>query len=258
MNSTHIELPENDISEWYNQTFSLIELERALSSCNSKSPGPDQIPYELIKQFSTHHKQELLKIYNHFWKNNSLPEQWKQSTTIPIYKAGKPRHEASSYRPIALTNCLAKIFERLVTIRLKKFLETNNIIINEQNGFRAGYSTIDSLCQLENDIRTSFIKGESTLAVFLDITQAFDSVRHDILIRKIIEMGIKGRLLKFIIYFLTGRQTTVRVMSAISGKYNTTCGVPQGCVIVPILFLIMINDIFKDAELNIKFSIAIC
>ena len=99
---------EDNFSEWYSQTFSLNELERALSYCSSKSPGPDQIPYKLIKRFSMHHKQELLKIYNHFWINNSLPEQWKQSLTIPIYKGGKPHHETSSYRPIALANCLAK------------------------------------------------------------------------------------------------------------------------------------------------------
>ena len=80
-------------------------------------------------------------------------------------------------------------------------------------------------------------------------------MRHDILIRKIIDIGIKGRLLKFIINFLIGRQTTVRVMSVMSTKYNTTCGVPQRCLLSPKLFLIMINDNFKDAELNLLFSI---
>ena len=241
-------------SEWYNADFKLRELDRAMSSCHSKSPGPDKIPYELIKQCSKDQKIKILKIFNHFWKNR-LPQQWKQSITIPLYKTGKPRQEASSYRPIALTNCLAKLFERMVTLRLKKFLEDKRIFTQQQNGFRSGRCTTDSICKLEFDVRNGFIKGHSTLAVFLDITQAFDSVSHNILLKKLADLGIQGNLLNFIRDFISDRQTSVRVHCALSSKHGMSCGVPQGCVISPILFLIMINDIFKDAEEKISFSI---
>ena len=77
----------------------------------------------------------------------------------------------------------------MVTLRLKKFLEDKRIFTEQQNGFRSGRCTTDSICKLEFDVRNGFIKGHSTLAVFLDITQAFDSVSHNILLKKLADLG---------------------------------------------------------------------
>ena len=240
---------------WYNAPFTLLELSCALSSSRPTSPGPDGIPYAFPQHFSTSQLADLLQIFNYFW-STELPPQWKSSIVIPILKPGKPSTNPSSYRPIALTNCLCKLMERLVTLRLHTYLESNNILNPFQGGFRKGHSTLDSLCHFEDSIRSNLIQGNTTLAIFLDITQAFDSVWHPGLLRRLQDIGLEGNLPYFISNFLHGRSISVRLrQGATSSAHPTSCGVPQGSVISPVLFLLMINDIIHPCPPSIHYSL---
>ena len=194
----------NSNSPSYNQNLTYSELERALSMGSSSTPGPDRLPPELFRNLLEDQKIKILNILNYFW-NNSLPRQWKHATIIPILKPNKIATQTSSYRPIALTNAICKIMERIITLRLKHYLEINQILSPFQSGFRTGFSTLDSLSRLENSIRTATLKGAGTLAVFLDISQAFDSVHHPSLLKKLELIGLKGNLANFIKNFLSDR-----------------------------------------------------
>ena len=240
---------------WYNAPFTFIELSRALSLCRPTSPGPDGIPYAFLQHLSPSQLAHLLCIFNYFW-STGLPSQWKSSIVIPILKPGKPSTNPSSYRPIALTNCLCKLMERLVTLRLQTHLELHNIINPNQSGFRKGHSTLDSLCRFEDSIRSNLIQGNTTLALFLDISQAFDSVWHPGLLSRLRDIGLRGNLPCFISNFLNNRSISVRLrQGATSSAYPTSSGVPQGSVISPILFLLMINDILHPAPPSIYYSL---
>ena len=203
---------------WYNVVFTMDELNDCIEKATSSSPGPDNIPYEMIKNSDKSQKNNLLNFYNYIWKQG-IPFQWKQAEIIPIKKEGKPAHLTSSYRPIALTNCLCKLMERLVNARLHKLLTINSLIDPHQSGFLMGHSTNDPLTRLETDIRTSLIEHKILITVFLDIKQAFDAVWHYGLLKKIKDMEINGRLATFLQDFITNRRISVRSNNTISDIY---------------------------------------
>lgn len=132
-------------SEAYNQPFSLAEMYASLSSCNKSAPGPDRILYQMLKNLSPEAKNTVLSLYNAIWSSGEIPLAWKEAIVIPILKQGKDPSSVSSYRPIALTSCLCKLFEKMINRRLIHFLETNNLLDPYQCGFREGRSTTDHL-----------------------------------------------------------------------------------------------------------------
>ena len=165
---------------------------------------------------------------------------------IPILKPGKEVSDPSSYRPIALTSVLCKIMERMVTNRLEYFLETRGLFVNFQNGFRRGRSTMESVALLDQDIKRAFNNKEVVVGVFLDIEKAYDSLWKDGLLIKIYDLGVRGRMFNWIKDFLKERTIQVRVGGVSSKKVKIENGTPQGSVISPILFNVMINDIFDN------------
>jgi len=237
-----------------NTDFSIDELKKALHSCNSKSAGPDNIPYDIIKKFSDEHLHKLLDFLNYIW-NTGLPQQWKESTIFPLLKKGKIATEPASYRPIAITNCLCKILEKMANKRLLHHLEKSNAISRCQSGFRAKHSTLDPLSRIEDSIRRALMQSDSCIAIFLDIEQAFDTVWHGGLLRKLQMMHVTGNLYNFIEQFLQNRKIAVRVNGTTSEYASIKAGVPQGSVISPTLFNIMINDIFNNIPEDIQYSI---
>ena len=114
------------------------ELKEAVTNTNNKKQsGPDKIFPEFIKNFGPKAKDTMLLIYNKFWTSKmSLPADWTKTVIIPIPKPGKPTKEIESYQPIALTSILAKVFERMIPTGLKWFLESQNLLVEEQTGFR--------------------------------------------------------------------------------------------------------------------------
>ena len=136
------------------------------------------------------------------------------------------------------------MLERIVTKRLQAFLENGRHIAPHQSGFRAGHSTLDNLARLESAARVALIQDDFCITVFLDISKAFDTVWHHGLLRKLHDMGLTGNLPEFIKSFLSSRSIRVRVGNTLSNSYNIHSSVPQGSVVSPTLFNIMINDMF--------------
>ena len=245
----------NNINEEYNKKFTLTELQNSLKLCNDTSPGPDGIHYSMIKHLSTESLNYLLNAYNQLWINHEIPESWTHATVIPILKQGKSPMLIDHYRPIALTNCLCKLFERLVNVRLAYYLETNNKITPYQFGFRQHHSTIDALNYLTTNIQNAFAKNEHVVAIFFDLEKAFDTTWRQGLINNLLNMGLTGNIVYFLKNFLLNRSFKVKIGNIFSDTYPLDQGIPQGSVLSGILFIIAIQNIIKCFGSSVKYAL---
>ena len=242
-------------SENYNLPFTLKELHLAIDQCSSSSKGPDNLHYSFFKHLPPSSIDILLSIINLLWSSDSFPDSWNTSIIIPILKPNKDPTHPSSYRPIALTSCFCKIFERLVNHRLYWFLESNNILDRAQCGFRQHRNCLDHVAKLDTFVRNSFIRNHHAIAIFFDIEKAFDTAwRHGILL-DLFNSGLRGHLPMFIRSFLNVRNFKVRIAHTLSNNFIQQCGVPQGSILSPLLFALKINGIIKSLTPNISASL---
>ena len=168
----------NTLHSTFCSPFSSLELSTAISQLStSTSSGPDQITYPLLFHLPQSALHFLLYIFNLSWSTHTFLSVWKQSTIIPILKPGKPSDSPSSYRPISLTSCTSKLFERMVLRRLTYFFEQQDILSPVQAGFRPVRSTVDQVLLLSQSIADSFHQskpGARTVLATVDFAKAFD------------------------------------------------------------------------------------
>jgi len=202
----------------------------------------------MLKHLGSIAMMKLLFFYNKVWQVGTLPRSWKEAVIIPIRKPGKDSSNPMNYRPIALTSHVGKIMERMITDRLGFYMESRGMISPHQTGFRKGKGTMDPIICLETEIRKAQVNKESVMAVFFDVEKAYDMVWREGLLIKLNMIGIGGRTYNWIKDFLMNRFIQVRIGAALSRRYLVENGTPQGGVISPILFSIMINDVFLQVQ----------
>ena len=238
-----------------NDQFVYHELRQAVQqSKRNSSPGEDTISYEIIKELPKPSLLLLLRILNMTWTKSILPTEWKHALIIPVLKPSKPNDDPSSYRPISLTSTICKIMERMVANRLCWFLETNKLFNKNQSGFRRNRACIDQIMRIQDDIHKSIHNKGSTVGLFIDLEKAFDLIWKEGLTHKMRQLGIQNEMLKYISDFLRNRTIQVRVGKELSDIIQLENGSPQGSVLSPILFLIMMNDL-PETEEGLKLSI---
>ena len=244
---------DETIPEVMKTPITFKELELAISKLKlRKSPGADGVSNEMIKNLGTAAKAKLLQIYNNCWILGQVPQTWREAIMIPLSKPGKDSSAASNYRPISLTSCLCKTMERIINLRLQWYLESENILVSQQAGFRQCYSTEDQATYLSQEIEDAFQDKKLVLATWIDLRKAFDKVWKEGLLKKLRNCRIKGRMYKWIKAYLHNRKARVHLDGLKSKKVLLRHGVPQGGVLSPTLFLIFINDLVAELPQGVK------
>lgn len=210
---------------------------------SKKSPGNDNINNLLIKNLPHNAVTYLTSIFRACAKLSYFPDHWKHAKVIPIPKPGKDHSLASNYRPISLLSTLSKIFEKVILARINDFLADNNILPNDQFGFRHGHSASHLLLHTIKSIKSSISNKGSTGMLTFDMEKAFDSVWHKGLVHKMFKFKFPLYLTKLIQSFLSKRSFYVSIDGASSKTYNIVAGVPQGSVLSPTLYNIFTSDL---------------
>ena len=226
--------------------ITVSDVKTALANLDGNSAmGPDSVHPLLLKSCSLELAYPLSILFNRSLREGVVPEAWKNSTVIPIFKKGT-RYDPLNYRPVSLTSVCCKTLERIISQHLTSFLEDAFLLDQNQFGFRAGRSTSDQLLLVYSEVSRQVDEGGVVDVLLFDYSKAFDVVRHDILIAKLHCLGVQGSTLQWISSFLSGRLMRVAVKGSLSKPRKVDSGVPQGSVLGPLLFLIYINHIASN------------
>ena len=215
------------------------------------STGNDEISSKLIKQSSKIISKPLCHIINLSLSSGIVPNNMKIAKVIPIYKNEDPKL-IKNYRPISLLPSFSKIIEKIVLKRLNMYLTEKSILSSTQYGFRENHSTELAILEFQNRIIKNLNRKKHSIGLFLDLSKAFDSLQHDILLKKLEHYGIRGISLNWFKSYLSDRQQFVAFKNINSDISHVSCGVPQGSILGPVLFLLYVNDLANTLN-NAKF-----
>ena len=226
-------------------TFTTDLVTRAIRSCsNTKAFGPDKLSIFHLKHLGPRATAYLTALFNDSVNSSRIPAIWKSSIVIPIPKPGKDSSQGTSYRPISLICPAAKVLEALILPTVNAHL----LPADDQHGFRPGHSTTSALLQLTTDIATGFNQKKPphrTVCVAVDLTAAFDTVSHNVLISKISRSTLPEVTCRWLFCYLRGRQAVTSCRGVQSSARIVHTGIPQGSKLSPSLFSFYLADMPK-------------
>ena len=212
------------------------------SFSSSNCEDPNKISPKFYKLGADALSIILPRLINRCFSEGYFPSCLKLAKVTPIFKEGN-KEVCSNWRPISITSCTAKLIEKLVKKRLLSYLSKHDILTDGQFGYRSQHSTTHAILNISDNILSNFDNKKHTVSIFLDLSKGFDCVDHNILLKKLKHYGIRGIALKFFESYLTNRVQQTLVNGVLSDFLVVVCGVPQGSVLGPLLFLLYTNDL---------------
>ena len=235
----------DSLKKEYNTPITKREFMDSLSHCNNTATGEDRVHYSMLKNLSENGLNYLRKFYNIIFLKGFFPRSWREAVVVNILKPGCDPSDPDSYRPISLISCLSKLLEIIINKRLIWFLEKNNILDINQNGFRKRRGPIDNLTTLVTEIQHAFLAKKYHVTVFLDLAKAYDTCWKQYVLKQLKLHKLSGCLPMYISNFMYNRSIKVNVNNVISDSYNIELGIPQGSALSATLFLIAVNSMSK-------------
>ena len=209
---------------------------------NKKSRGYDNVNMIIVKQMLSSIVMPLTHIFNLSLEKGVFPNGMKLAKVIPMHKNGSAS-DIKNYRPVSLLPIFSKLLEKVFYNRLLNFVDKHKMLSKCQYGFRKKHSTVHALTELTELIADSLEKKEQPLGLFIDLRKAFDTIDHNILFNKLHYYGVRGTALDWIKSYFHERKQFVSIGSTKSMTSDIRCGVPQGSILGPLLFIMYVNDL---------------
>ena len=232
--------------------FSMEDVKNAISKIkNHAAAGPDSWPAILLKNCKDELSLPIFTLWKSSLDSGIIPATLKKANIVPIYKGGK-KCLAKNYRPVALTSHLIKLFETIIKNSIFKYIDENNLFNENQHGFRSGRSCLSQLLEHYEDILNTLEKGQNYDVVYTDFAKAFDKCDHGLIAHKLKNLGITGKIGRWIYNFLVQREQRVVLQGMPSQDSKVISSVPQGTVLAPLLFIILLSDIDEDTSSKVS------
>jgi hypothetical protein len=218
---------------------------KLISAASNKSCGLDPIPTNLVKSCADLLSTFISELFNRSLNDGYIPPSQKSAYVTPhLKKKGLDVNDSKNFRPVSNLSFLSKLLERVVSAQLNTYLNVTGTLPSTQSAYRKFHSTETALLKVFSDLCHAIDDGNTCLLGLLDLSAAFDTVDHNILLSRLdLSFGVKGSVLQWFSSYLSDRTQTVQVAGCSSTKSPLKCGVPQGSILGPLLFIIYTSPV---------------